>query len=261
MYKESPALGESVGQEATEVERRVERTTSTSFSLHKFQPVTTRLRNRVRYCFAGRRRAFGMLRQVQRFIMWRLSEGVVLSDQDRHQVTFVLASLLASAPPSKRKFKAEPVWHSLDYLSLSLAIADVATDEVWLEPLGETETMTIIQDVLRYREAHPQHGPISGKTIGKLLKVHAVEREASQCWNILPVDQTKTERKAQQTRKKRERKRKERQGRHESRAEYLARAEKRRAFCEAQGISDKTFQRRYRIEHDGTITLRPPVAQ
>jgi hypothetical protein len=107
--------------------------------------------------------------------------------------------------------------------------------------------MTIIHKVQDWHDEHP-NCPISGEAVGKGLGLSAKERHEVGCWNILAIDESESQRAEQRKQRKREadreRARRKREGKHVPRAEYLAQAELRRAFCQEHRISERTLRRR-----------------
>lgn len=194
--------------------------------------------------FTGRRRAAKVLRDVQRLAGWRRDNGVVIEGREKRQFAWVMAKLLVGLSPSYEertrlgRLRDDDHRHGLDFLTLTRAMNDAG-----LDPLSEAETMTVIHEVQDWHDAHPDC-PISGKAIGRALRLRAVERLEAKCWNILAVDETKKQR--EERRKERNRictRERMRARREEKRMIRLAKAEKRRAFCEHQGISERTLNR------------------
>jgi hypothetical protein len=148
--------------------------------------------------FIGAPLAFKKLRDVQRLARWRRDQGEIV---DAQQFAWVLAKILHGSKRSMEETTAterahlcrmsiDDSRHGLDRLTLSRAIADANLGE-----FSDDEIMDVVHAVAGWHEEHPHTGMISGKAIGRVLGIIAVERHGAECWNLLAVDESKADRK------------------------------------------------------------------
>jgi hypothetical protein len=155
---------------------------------------------------------------------------------------FALAAILASVDPCRVHYRRKSVlWHGLDWPNLQRAIK-----EADLGSYPDEEVEAVMTGIARWREQNPNKA-LPGAAVGRWLDVSRIECDELRLKVITAADETREERderrKAKKREVERERTRAKRAGTHIPRSQYLAQAQRKRDFCRAHGISDRTLRR------------------